>query len=108
VNTLKSSHAVFQEDGPTHVLHHSSNQVLLMWKASLATQEESLFILNKDINAYQPFYSENLRNYTQAGNALIDVSPAEGLEYIPAPFHYSLRPGQGIVLTTSRDMSPDD
>jgi starch synthase (maltosyl-transferring) len=108
VNTLKRNHAAFQEDGPTHVLHHSNNQVLLMWKASIASQEESLFILNKDISAYQPFYSENLSNYNQTGNPLIDVSPTEKLDYISTPFHYNLRPGQGIVLTALRDDLPGD
>jgi starch synthase (maltosyl-transferring) len=108
VNAVKSSHPVFQEDGPTHMLHHASNQILLMWKASIATREESLFALNKDICSHQHFYAENLRNYTQAGGALSDVSPTGGLEYISSPFNYSLRPGQGIVLTTSRDELRED
>jgi len=108
VNAIKKSHTVFQEDGPTHVLHNASNQVLLMWKASIATREECLFILNKDMCNHQHFYAENLQNYTQAGRALTDISPAGKLEYIAAPFHYNLRPGQGIVLTTSRDESPED
>jgi starch synthase (maltosyl-transferring) len=106
VNAIKAKHAVFQEDGPTHVLHHGNEQTLLVWKASIATHEEALFILNKDINNYQPFYSENLRNYTQAGSPLADVSPGQKLEYIPVPFNYNLAPGQGIVLTTKRDELP--
>jgi starch synthase (maltosyl-transferring) len=108
VNAVKSCHPVFQEDGPTHMLHHASNQILLMWKASIATREESLFVLNKDIYGHQHFYAENLRNYTQAGSALTDVSPNASLEYISSPFNYDLRPGQGIVLTTSRDELRED
>lgn len=108
VNSIKSAHAVFQEDGPTHMLHHGNENVLLMWKASIATREESLIILNKDIREQQHFYSENLRNYTQAGSALTDVSPGEQLEYISVPFNYCLKPGQGIVLTTTRDEIPVD
>jgi starch synthase (maltosyl-transferring) len=108
VNGIKARHAVFQEDGPTHVLHHGNDHVLLFWKASIATREEALFILNKDICNYQGFYSENLRNYTQAGSPLIDVSPRHKLEYIPAPFSYNLAPGQGIILTTRRDALPED
>jgi starch synthase (maltosyl-transferring) len=108
VNSIKRGHAVFQEDGPTHLLHHGNDKVLLMWKASIATREESLLILNKDIYNQQYFYSENLRNYTQAGGALVDVSPGERLEYIAAPFNYCLKPGQGIVLTTTRDEIPED
>jgi starch synthase (maltosyl-transferring) len=108
VNAVKAGHGVFQEDGPTHVLHHGNEQVLLMWKASIAAKEESLIILNKDICNCQNFYSENLRNYTQAGSPLDDVSPEKRLEYIPAPFHYTLSPGQGIVLTTTRAEPSDD
>jgi hypothetical protein len=33
---------------------------------------------------------------------LRDVSPEFPLEYIHEPFHYGLRPGQGIVLVTRR------
>ena len=36
------------------------------------------------------------------GAPLKDVSPEDRLDYIPEPFRYSLRPGQGIVLVTSR------
>ncbi len=108
VNNLKSQHAVFQEDGPTHVLHHANNQILLMWKTSMSTREECLLILNKDICAQQHFYSENLRNYMQSGNTLIDVSPDERLEFIPAPFNYKLQPGQGKVFTALRDKLPDE
>ncbi|HTG00535.1 MAG TPA: alpha-amylase family glycosyl hydrolase [Nitrospirota bacterium] len=108
VNTIKATNAVFQEDGPTHVLHHANNDILLMWKVSLAARAEALFILNKDINHPQDFYSENLRNYTQAGNPLTDVSPSEHLDYIPAPFHFRLLPGQGLVLTTSEDEPPEE
>ena len=107
-NHIKKAHKVFQEDGPTHMLHHGNNNVLLLWKASIASHEEALFILNKDTCDYQAFYSENLRNYTQAGGPLVDVSPGQKLEYIPAPFNYNLAPGQGMVLTTKRDMLPAD
>lgn len=103
VNEIKASHPVFQEDAPTHLLHHGNSQVLLMWKASTTTKEESLVILNKDIWSHQHFYSKNLQNYIQAGHALADVSPEYPLYFIPVPFDYGLRPGQGIVLTTSRD-----
>jgi starch synthase (maltosyl-transferring) len=108
VNGIKATSSVFQEDGPTHVLHHVNENVLLMWKASIATHEEALFILNKDICNYQEFYSENLGNYMQSGSPLVDVSPGGRLEYIPAPFRYHLAPGRGIVLTTGRDRMPED
>jgi starch synthase (maltosyl-transferring) len=108
VNGIKAGHSVFQEDGPTHMLHHENENVLLLWKASISSREEALFILNKDIRSYQVFHSENLRNFTQAGSPLIDVSPGLKLEFIPVPFNYNLAPGQGIVLKASRDELPDD
>jgi hypothetical protein len=40
---------------------------------------------------------------TSAALGLRDVSPEHPLEYVHEPFHYSLRPGQGIVLVTHRD-----
>jgi len=33
---------------------------------------------------------------------LLDVSPEHPLDYLPTPFEYTLRPGQGIVLVTRR------
>lgn len=108
VNTLKAAHPVFLEDAPTEILGQSNQNVLLMWKGSSATREEALLILNKDIRNRQAFYSDNLRNYVQAGSPLIDVSPEDPMEYLPAPFSYDLRPGQGIVLATSRDAVRED
>jgi starch synthase (maltosyl-transferring) len=108
VNGTKASHGVFQEDGPASVLHHENSQVLLMWKASTGTKEESLIILNKDIYNYQHFYAENIGKYLQAGAAPVDVSPEYQIDFIPSPFIYDLRPGQGIVLVTLRDELPED
>ena len=79
-----------------------------MWKASTKTQEESLLILNKDIDNKQRFYAESLQDYVQAGAPLVDVSPEYSLAYIPTPFSYDLLPGQGIVLVTLRDAVLDD
>jgi starch synthase (maltosyl-transferring) len=104
VNRVKSEHAVFQEEAHTEILHNSNPNILLMWKASAYTREESLLILNKDIYNKQYFYSESLQKYLQAGAPLVDVSPEYALDYVPAPFSYDLRPGQGILLTTSRDV----
>lgn len=39
------------------------------------------------------------------GAPLRDVSPEYSLGYIPTrPFDYDLRPGQGVVLITERDV----
>ena len=71
-----------------------------MWKGSTQTAEEALLILNKDPYSKQSFYSDNLHEWVQAGAPLVDVSPEDPLDYIPAPFSYDLLPGQGIVLVT--------
>jgi len=104
VNKIKARWAIFQEEGPTALLHHDCPHVLLMWKASVGAQHESLLILNKDIDNRQHFGAENLQEFVQAGSALVDLSPGDPLKYIPSPFSYDLMPGQGIVLFTSRDL----
>jgi hypothetical protein len=73
-----------------------------MWKASVRNKEEALLILNKDVSQHQEFQCDNLRQCVQSGAPLRDVSPEYPLDYIHEPFHYALRPGQGIVLVTSR------
>jgi starch synthase (maltosyl-transferring) len=103
MNKIKSEHPVFQEEAPTEVLHYSNENILLVWKASTDTLEESLLILNKDIHNKQPFQAERLQEHFQAGNPPVDISPEHQLDYIPAPFCYDLRPGQGILLISSRD-----
>jgi starch synthase (maltosyl-transferring) len=103
VNKIKAGHPVFQEEAPTEKLNHGNPNVLLMWKASTTTQEEALLILNKDIHNKQPFYSQDLHELVQAGAPLVDLSPEDSMDYIPTPFSYELRPGQGIVLMTARD-----
>lgn len=108
VNALKAAHRIFREDALTRILHHDNPDVLLLWKASTRTQEESLLILNKDISHPHHFYADNIQGFLQAGAPLFDVSPGHRLDYIPAPFSYDLQPGQGIVLITSRDTFPED
>jgi starch synthase (maltosyl-transferring) len=102
VNAIKANYAVFQEEAPTEIDHDGNPKVLLMWKGSTQTKQEALLILNKDITNKQTFYSENLYNYVQTLAPFVDVSPEYRLDYIPTPFHYDLRPGQGIVLITER------
>jgi len=85
------------------VLPYHNPQILLLWQASTCSRWESLLILNKDIDHHQEFTTDHFRHYLQAGAPVRDVSPEFPLDYIPEPFHYALRPGQGIVLVTSRD-----
>jgi starch synthase (maltosyl-transferring) len=102
VNAIKKTHPVFQAESPTSILPCNNPNVLLMWKASARHRDEALLILNKDPWNYQEFYTDHFRHFTQSGTALRDVSPEYPLEYIHEPFHYGLRPGQGIVLVASR------
>ena len=108
VNKIKTEHAIFQEEAPTEILYQYNPNVLLMWKASIHTQEEALLILNKDIKNEQHFHAASLKEFVQAGAPLVDVSPESPMDYIPTPFLYDLRPGQGIVLITSRDSALED
>jgi starch synthase (maltosyl-transferring) len=101
VNAIKRNHPVFLEESSTQILHYANPNVLLMWKGSIKRPHEALLILNKDPWQHQEFYTDNFRNFVQSGGPLLDVSPEYPLDYLPQPFHYALRPGQGIVLVTS-------
>ncbi|MBL8258464.1 MAG: alpha-amylase [Candidatus Competibacteraceae bacterium] len=103
VNAVKRRYSIFQEECPTSVLPYQNPNILILWKASARSHEEALIILNKDPWNHQYFYAENLSSYIQAGAPLMDVSPEYPLDYIPRPFSYDLRPGQGFVLVTRRD-----
>jgi len=102
VNAIKKNHDVFREESPTTILPFHNPNILLLWKASAKKKDEALLILNKDTQGHQDFHTDNFRHFVQAGAPLRDVSPEYPLEYLSEPFHYSLRPGQGIVLVTSR------
>jgi len=110
VNEIKAGHAIFREEAPTEILYHPNPNVLFLWKASVSTREEILLILNKDIHQHQSFYVENFLEFVQAGagSVLVDISPEYQMDFLPKPFVYDLRPGQGIVLITSRGPVPED
>ncbi len=102
VNTVKRSRTVFQEESPTIVFPCNNSNILLMSKAAVKHKDEALLILNKDPWNHQEFYTDSFHHFVQAGAPLSDVSPEYPLDYVPEPFHYALRPGQGIVLVTAR------
>jgi len=104
VNAIKAEHAVFQEEAPTEIEVGNNPSVLVLWKGSTRTKQEALLILNKDLWNRQPFYANNLYDYIESSEPLVDVSPEYRLDYLPTPFHYDLRPGQGIVLVTETDL----
>jgi len=102
VNSIKKEHPVFHEESVTNILHCHNPNILLLWKASAKRSAEALLILNKDLWHHQDFYTDNFRHFIQSGAPLRDVSPEYPLDYIHQPFHYGLRPGQGIVLVTTK------
>ncbi|MGD0615357.1 MAG: alpha-amylase, partial [Verrucomicrobiota bacterium] len=93
---------VFQEDAPTAILPADNPNILFLWKGSLRAQQEALIILNKDIWNKQHFFTPNLYHHVQAQGPLTDISPEYPLDYLPTPYEYDLRPGQGIVLVTRK------
>jgi starch synthase (maltosyl-transferring) len=108
VNRIKEQYTIFQEDAPTEILYADNPNILIMWKASTHTQEEALLILNKDIQHHQHFEAKSLYDFMQSGSACTDVSPEYSLDFIPEPFAYDLRPGQGIVFVAMRDPASED
>ncbi|MDH5524618.1 MAG: alpha-amylase family glycosyl hydrolase [Desulfobulbaceae bacterium] len=108
VNAVKSRYQIFQEEALSKVIAYQNPNILILWKSSVASREEALLILNKDVHHHQYFQADNLQDFVQAGAPLIDISPEYALDFLPEPFSYDLRPGQGIVLLTSRDPLPED
>ena len=102
VNDIKRRFSVFREESLVNVLPYHNPKILLLWKASTKDKGEALLILNKDMNQHQDFATDHFRHFIQAVAPLKDVSPEFPMEFLPEPFHYSLRPGQGIVLVTQR------
>lgn len=100
VNRAKAANPVLMEEAPLELLPCDNPNILFLWKGSLRARQEALLILNKDVHNEQHFYTENLYNHIQADGPLRDVSPEHPLDYLPTPYHYGLRPGQGIVLVT--------
>lgn len=103
VNSIKKQYPIFLEESLMQQLQCPNPNVLLLWKRSVKRPHEALLILNKDPWHHQEFYTDTFRHYVQSGSPLQDVSPEYPLDYIPEPFHYALRPGQGIVLVTTRE-----
>lgn len=103
VNRIKRQNPIFQEECPTAMLPYRNPEILLLWKAATRSRQEALLILNKDIHHRQEFTTNRFRQYLQAVAPLHDISPEHPLEFIPEPFHYALRPGQGMVLVATRN-----
>jgi starch synthase (maltosyl-transferring) len=103
VNRVKRYNPVFQEECPTAILPHHNPHILLLWKAATRSRQEALLILNKDIHHRREFATDSFRHYLQAVTPPHDVSPEHRLDLVSEPYHHVLRPGQGIVLVTTRN-----
>jgi starch synthase (maltosyl-transferring) len=102
LNRAKARHPIFNEDAPTEILHQDNPNILFLWKGSPRARQEALIILNKDIWNPQRFFTHNLYDHVQDQRPLTDVSPEYPLDYLPTPYEYVLRPGQGIALVTGK------
>lgn len=98
VNAIRKRSSTFQKDVATRVLPTANPNVLMLQKHDPVSGDISLLILNKDVSNFQPFWRESLYSEMPVKRPLIDVSPEFTLDFLPSPFEYSLRPGQGIVL----------
>jgi starch synthase (maltosyl-transferring) len=102
LNAVKAENPVFQEDAPTDILRADNPEILFLRKSSPRSREQALLILNRDVFNKQNFHAENLYDNLHTPGPLRDVSPEYPLAFIPRPFNYDLRPGQGIVLVTGK------
>ncbi len=102
VNGVKAAWPVFQEDGPAQVIGGGDPNILILWKGSSRLRQEGLLVLNKDIHAPRDFHAATLRRYLQSGAPIRCVSPEDPMDYLPEPFHYRLRPGEGRVYVAER------
>jgi starch synthase (maltosyl-transferring) len=102
MNRIRSENPVFHEDAPTDIIPCANPEILLMRKSSWRAGQQALLILNKDVSRKQPFHAENLYDFVHTDGPLRDVSPEYPLDYLPTPYNYDLRPGQGIVLVTKK------
>jgi len=106
VNEIKKAYPIFHEESPTEMLHSPNPNVLLMRKSSTKPPSQALLLLNKDPWHHQEFSTDTFHHFIKSDGQLQDVSPEHRLDKIQQPFHYALRAGQGIVLTTPPHRSP--
>lgn len=103
VNSVKSLHRVFQEDGPMQVLPMDNPRVLVLWKASRQGQQQAVIFLNKDLHQRQPLRVPDPAKLFQVGGPVRCVSPENPLDFVPVPFEYDLRPGEAVVLVSGKE-----
>ena len=102
LNSLKQTYQIFSEECPMQRIDIDNREVMMLWKGSVRSREEALILLNTDKYSRQTVWFDTLRRYVQSGAALTCVSPDNPMEHVSEPFHYELRPGEAIVLVTTR------
>lgn len=102
VNAIKAGHAIFQEDSPMEMQVSGDGNILIFWKGSVTTREEALILVNRDLHAEHHFHCDNLACFVQSEEPFTDLSPGNRLQRFGSPFHYDFRPGEVLVLVTSR------
>jgi len=100
LNRVKAEHPILREEAPIELLPCDNPNILFYWKGSDRVGQEALILLNKDAHHPQRFWTEDLYRHILAPPPLIDVSPEHAMDHLPSPFHYELRPGQGMILVT--------
>jgi starch synthase (maltosyl-transferring) len=98
VNAIKRHHPALHEEGPAWIVPCANPEVLLLRKSPVRGGGEALLILNQDLWRHQEFYTDHFRDLLPSGGPIHDASPEFPLDRVCEPFHYALRPGQGIVL----------
>ena len=102
VNGLKRDYQIFSEECPMQRIEIDNREVMMLWKGSTRSREEALILINIDVHNRQSVWFDTLRRFVQSGQALTCVSPENPMDHISEPFHYELRPGEAIVLVTTR------
>jgi len=75
INRLKSSHRVFNEEGPIEALDCGNRALVAFYKSSRAGGERALVILNKDRQRAQPCDLSRLAHVFSGARSVEDVSP---------------------------------
>ena len=97
-NNMKKSTPVLADEGPVIAMDSNNQNVLALWLADLKNGEEVLFLLNKDVEHHQEYSHNCINSQIHNPSRLKDISPEFPMPEIQDAFHYSLRPGQGIVM----------
>lgn len=81
VNRLKSSHRVFNEEGPIDLMDAGNPQVVALVKSSVDRKEKALILLNKDGGYSQSCRLAQIGHVFSGMTRVQDISPQERLQH---------------------------